>query len=494
MKETEADFNIELIDKQEYLKAIVASQIDKNDQFRKSYHLSGVDFYNIYSYFITHTYHEKIPAIGDQEKLLSKVVVSDYLKHVDAVELEFKFIKGRIFICSTDYSIIIPCLPLTFNYDRFWVQPLLINSSSFEIYRPHLGKENVSINFDLSFFWILNGFIKTQPRSEKIHAPYRQTLEKILDSKHSHQILNDLIVAQHLNEDQRFEAHFEFGLINYMSYLTLARNGHISYSPEIFINLLLFGYKGGKGSPFYFRFVNTTLEVIGLKKIKNFLMEYFSSLVKSCSFFDVNQLSEMIDFYQKGALNNKMELLYIIDHNFELYNSKYSYAGFEILLYSNIDNKNNRKEELSKLKEYLRSVKNNLGKSGRKIENEMRASFGFNNVGMFIKETSLYRKLEEALPEFDIVPQGSPKWLGNQRLDIYFPELNIGIEYQGEQHFRPVEIFGGEEAFQKKLERDAAKSEKCLKNGCQLFYVNYDEDMGFAIERLVGIVKSTSKT
>lgn len=49
--------------------------------------------------------------------------------------------------------------------------------------------------------------------------------------------------------------------------------------------------------------------------------------------------------------------------------------------------------------------------------------------------------------------------------DFYIPSKNILIEYQGEQHYRPVELFGGEEKFaiQKshdKLKRDFAKEHK----------------------------------
>jgi hypothetical protein len=34
-------------------------------------------------------------------------------------------------------------------------------------------------------------------------------------------------------------------------------------------------------------------------------------------------------------------------------------------------------------------------------------------------------------------------WIENQRIDIYFPKYNIAIEYNGEQHYIPIEHFGG---------------------------------------------------
>ena len=43
------------------------------------------------------------------------------------------------------------------------------------------------------------------------------------------------------------------------------------------------------------------------------------------------------------------------------------------------------------------------------------------------------------------------------RYDFYLPEFNIYIEYNGKQHYRPIEIFGGKEAFQKTKENDKYK-------------------------------------
>lgn len=44
------------------------------------------------------------------------------------------------------------------------------------------------------------------------------------------------------------------------------------------------------------------------------------------------------------------------------------------------------------------------------------------------------------------------------RYDFYLPDLNLLIEYDGEQHYRPVEFFGGEEYFRKTRERDQDKN------------------------------------
>ena len=67
-------------------------------------------------------------------------------------------------------------------------------------------------------------------------------------------------------------------------------------------------------------------------------------------------------------------------------------------------------------------------------------------------------------------------------MDIYFPKLNIGVEHQGEQHFRPISFFGGEEAFKQNQERDRKKRELCEQNNCELIYVLPDYDIDTVIK------------
>ena len=49
------------------------------------------------------------------------------------------------------------------------------------------------------------------------------------------------------------------------------------------------------------------------------------------------------------------------------------------------------------------------------------------------------------------------------------------LEYDGEQHFRPVEHFGGEEKFQIQQERDARKTKWCMENNIRLVRIPYTE-------------------
>ena len=64
-------------------------------------------------------------------------------------------------------------------------------------------------------------------------------------------------------------------------------------------------------------------------------------------------------------------------------------------------------------------------------------------------------------------------WLGQQSLDIYIPESRIGIEYQGEQHYKAIDIWGGEVALRENQKRDLRKKKLCAENGVILLEWSY---------------------
>ena len=59
------------------------------------------------------------------------------------------------------------------------------------------------------------------------------------------------------------------------------------------------------------------------------------------------------------------------------------------------------------------------------------------------------------------------------RFDFYIPDKNIVIECDGEQHYRPVSFFGGDEKFATQIENDKIKDEYCLKNKIELIRIPY---------------------
>lgn len=57
--------------------------------------------------------------------------------------------------------------------------------------------------------------------------------------------------------------------------------------------------------------------------------------------------------------------------------------------------------------------------------------------------------------------------------DFYIPSLNVCIEYDGEQHFKPQAHFGGEERFKTDKIRDEIKNKYCKDNDIELIRIPY---------------------
>lgn len=72
--------------------------------------------------------------------------------------------------------------------------------------------------------------------------------------------------------------------------------------------------------------------------------------------------------------------------------------------------------------------------------------------------------------------------------DFYIPNQKIIIEYNGEQHYRPIEFFGGEIAFKKQQHHDYIKRKYAIDNGFTLLSIrNTDkvEDITSQIDSIV---------
>ncbi len=74
----------------------------------------------------------------------------------------------------------------------------------------------------------------------------------------------------------------------------------------------------------------------------------------------------------------------------------------------------------------------------------------------------------------DTIRQYKPKWLGKFAIDIFVPSLNLAIEYNGEQHYKSIERYGGEEKLKKQQERDKFVRKKCKENNIILIEWHYE--------------------
>jgi len=112
------------------------------------------------------------------------------------------------------------------------------------------------------------------------------------------------------------------------------------------------------------------------------------------------------------------------------------------------------------------------------IENEVRVKFDFKKVGeAWATETLLYQLVCQIFPKEKVYRHYRPDFLEYLELDVFLPRLNIGIEYQGIQHSEPVEHWGGKASLTQVIERDKKKRKLCSKNGINLIYFYYYEEL-----------------
>ena len=86
----------------------------------------------------------------------------------------------------------------------------------------------------------------------------------------------------------------------------------------------------------------------------------------------------------------------------------------------------------------------------------------------WVSEQKAFSIVKKHFP--DAVFQYRAEWLHGQRLDIFIPGQNCGIEYQGLQHTEAVDFFGGEKGLKERQDQDRRKWMRCRQNGVKLLY------------------------
>ena len=84
----------------------------------------------------------------------------------------------------------------------------------------------------------------------------------------------------------------------------------------------------------------------------------------------------------------------------------------------------------------------------------------------------------------EYIPQKTFDDCRNRRVlpfDFYIPTCNLCIEYDGEQHFRTVDYFGGNEGFEQRKRNDEIKNQYCKDHNIRLlripYYKNVEEEL-----------------
>ena len=61
--------------------------------------------------------------------------------------------------------------------------------------------------------------------------------------------------------------------------------------------------------------------------------------------------------------------------------------------------------------------------------------------------------------------------------DFYLPEQNICIEFDGIQHFKVIDYFGGKEEFDRIKKRDGIKTQYCKDKNIKLVRIKYTNNI-----------------
>jgi len=92
-------------------------------------------------------------------------------------------------------------------------------------------------------------------------------------------------------------------------------------------------------------------------------------------------------------------------------------------------------------------------------------SLGENKIRTYLEENNIEYIQEKTFKDC--------KFKKGLRFDFYLPNSNTIIEFDGEQHFKKVDHFGGEESFKNTRKRDFIKNEYCRNNNIPIIRIPY---------------------
>lgn len=171
-----------------------------------------------------------------------------------------------------------------------------------------------------------------------------------------------------------------------------------------------------------------------------------------------------------------IDLLSLITEQYAVFVSSYNYSAFRDTPHSPYVLEIADYYDYSELSEFDRVINDWINEA----ENVVREKMGLPRIGEgWVSETVLYNKICEIFKneKYDILFHAHPPFLKGLELDIYIPVLKLGIEYQGKQHYEPIDFFGGTQGFNEQKKRDLIKKELCDQHGISMAYFRYDESI-----------------
>lgn len=115
--------------------------------------------------------------------------------------------------------------------------------------------------------------------------------------------------------------------------------------------------------------------------------------------------------------------------------------------------------------EFLQNPNNHMSQNGCPICNESKGELEIRNL---LEKHNIKYEYQKTFDDC--------KHIKSLTFDFFLSDFNICIEYNGKQHYTPIEYFGGEKTLNEIIKRDTIKIEYCKNNNINLIVIKYDEN------------------
>lgn len=120
--------------------------------------------------------------------------------------------------------------------------------------------------------------------------------------------------------------------------------------------------------------------------------------------------------------------------------------------------------------EFLQMINSHLNGAGCPICKESKGEIEIRN---YLKNKNIEFKSQKTFENC--------KYIQRLKFDFHIPHINTCIEYNGRQHYKSIDWFGGINSFKSQQKRDKIKIEYCYENNIKLLIIKYDENVESAL-------------
>jgi hypothetical protein len=183
---------------------------------------------------------------------------------------------------------------------------------------------------------------------------------------------------------------------------------------------------------------------------------------------DLLENIEKSNFYEKRYLDEYNRLIAISEGP-----QRNDIAPNENLFMKNV--KQSEAEHFLLLKKKLGEVNTPIYK---RLETITKQDFGLYPLNAkWINETILFKIVQRMFSDHQVLFHHKHELLQGLELDVYIPDLKLGFEYQGRQHYKASSYFGGDQKLLETKKRDRRKKYLCRKHDIKLVCIPYTEHL-----------------